>query len=113
MGVLFSILITICFGLVFNSVQANTISQAFQKAFGIQTYITGSVIAIITAFIIFGGIKRIAKTADAKSVNIFSFCFFVVLPVISAMFKSKSFRRDVMELKCCSAKISVGASIAA
>ncbi|MCX7884180.1 MAG: alanine:cation symporter family protein [Caloramator sp.] len=65
MGILFSILITICFGLVFNSVQANTISQAFDKAFGIKTYITGSVIAILTAFIIFGGVKRIAKTAEA------------------------------------------------
>lgn len=65
MGVLFSILITICFGLVFNSVQANTISQAFEKAFGIKTFVTGSVIAILTAFIIFGGVKRIAKTAEA------------------------------------------------
>ncbi|WP_027308654.1 sodium:alanine symporter family protein [Caloramator sp. ALD01] len=65
MGILFSILITICFGLVFNSVQANTISQAFQKAFGIKTYITGAVIAFITAIIIFGGVKRIAKTAEA------------------------------------------------
>jgi len=65
MGVLFSILITICFGLVFNSVQANTISQAFDKAFGINPYVTGSVIAILTAFIIFGGVKRIAKTAEA------------------------------------------------
>lgn len=65
MGILFSILITICFGLVFNSVQANTISQAFDKAFGIKTYITGFAIAILTAFIIFGGVKRIAKTAEA------------------------------------------------
>lgn len=64
MGVLFSILITICFGLVFNSVQANTISQAFDKAFGIKTYVTGSVIAILTAFIIFGGVKRIAKASE-------------------------------------------------
>ena len=34
MGVLFSILITITFGLVFNSVQSNTVTIAFQNAFG-------------------------------------------------------------------------------
>ena len=34
MGVLFSILITITFGLVFNSVQSNTVTIAFQNSFG-------------------------------------------------------------------------------
>ena len=36
LGIIFSILITICFGFVFNAVQANTVSVAFNSAFGFQ-----------------------------------------------------------------------------
>ncbi|MBM7854736.1 AGCS family alanine or glycine:cation symporter [Desulfohalotomaculum tongense] len=64
MGVLFAILITLCFGLVFNSVQANTIALAFETAYGVDRFNMGLVLAVITAFIIFGGIKRIAKVSQ-------------------------------------------------
>jgi AGCS family alanine or glycine:cation symporter len=64
MGIIFSILITICFGLVFNSVQSNTISLAFQEAFGVKTLITGSILSVFTAIIIFGGVHRIAKVTE-------------------------------------------------
>jgi len=64
MGVLFSILLITCFGFVFNSVQANTIANSFQKAFGIETWMTGAVIAAATAIIIFGGVKRIARVTE-------------------------------------------------
>ncbi len=64
MGIIFSILITVCFGLVFNSVQSNTISLAFQEAFGIKTVITGLILSISTAIIIFGGVKSIAKFSE-------------------------------------------------
>ena len=64
MGVIFSILITICFGLVFNSVQSNTISIALNEAFGINKAIIGIILTLITATIIFGGIHRIAKVSE-------------------------------------------------
>lgn len=64
MGVIFSILITICFGLVFNSVQSNTISLAVNEAFGINQFFVGALLTIITIFIIFGGIHRIAKVSE-------------------------------------------------
>ena len=64
MGVLFAVLITLCFGLVFNSVQANTISLAFAEAFGVNQLVIGIVLAVVTAFIIFGGIKRIAVVSE-------------------------------------------------
>jgi len=60
MGILFSILLITCFGFVFNSVQANTIANSFQKAFGFEPWITGAVLAAATAIIIFGGVRRIA-----------------------------------------------------
>ncbi|AJD32790.1 MULTISPECIES: alanine/glycine:cation symporter family protein [Clostridium] len=64
MGIIFSILITISYGLVFNSVQSNTISLAFEQAFGVNTLIIGLILAILTSLIIFGGVKRIAKVTE-------------------------------------------------
>ena len=64
MGVIFSILITICFGLVFNSVQSNTISLALNEAFGTNRTLVGIILTIITLIIIFGGIHRIAKVSE-------------------------------------------------
>ncbi len=64
MGILFSISITICFGLVFNSVQANTISFAFNEAFGFDRLQVGIAVTLLTTVIIFGGVKRIASAAE-------------------------------------------------
>ncbi|MBP2630144.1 MAG: alsT 1 [Firmicutes bacterium] len=60
----FAILISITFGLIFNSVQANTITIAMQSAFGFERMTTGIVIAILTTMIIFGGVKRIATVSE-------------------------------------------------
>ncbi len=64
MGILFAILITICFGLVFNSVQANTITLAFENAFGINRLIMGLIVVAFFGFIVFGGVKRIARMSE-------------------------------------------------
>ena len=48
------------FGLVFSSVQSNTISLAFDEAFGFDRFWMGIILAVLTAAVIFGGIKRIA-----------------------------------------------------
>ena len=63
-AVFFAILISITFGLVFNSVQANTIALATQTAFGIDRMTMGLVLAAMTAVTIFGGVKRIAKVSE-------------------------------------------------
>ncbi|KGM96488.1 sodium:alanine symporter [Clostridium novyi A str. 4552] len=64
LGIVFSVLITVSFGLIFNSVQANTISLAFEEAFGIKRMVFGVILVSVTALIIFGGIKRIAKVVE-------------------------------------------------
>ena len=64
MGILFSILIIICFGFAFNSVQSNTIAAAFQSSFGINKTVIGTIITILTAIIIFGGVHRVAKISS-------------------------------------------------
>ena len=60
----FAILISISFGLIFNSVQANTISVALSAAFNIDRSIIGGILAVATGVIIFGGITRIAKFTE-------------------------------------------------
>lgn len=64
MGVTFAILITICFGFVFNAVQANTVSAAFSNAFGIDKLTMGITLAVLSAAVIFGGVHRIAKFSE-------------------------------------------------
>jgi AGCS family alanine or glycine:cation symporter len=64
MGVLFSIFLIIAFGLVFNAVQANAIASAMNTAFDLERSYVGVGIVIISAFVIFGGIRKIARTAE-------------------------------------------------
>ena len=64
MGILFSIFLIIAFGLVFNAVQANSIAGAMNTAFGWDKTIVGVVVVLLSAVVIFGGIKRIAKVAE-------------------------------------------------
>ncbi len=64
MGVLFSIFLIIAFGLVFNAVQANSIANAMSNAFGWDDLYVGIAVVALSAIVIFGGIKRIAKVAE-------------------------------------------------
>lgn len=60
-AILFAVLITITFGLAFNSVQSNTIAAAFENTFGIAPAITAVVLGLMTLIIIWGGIQSIAR----------------------------------------------------
>ncbi|AIM16875.1 MULTISPECIES: sodium:alanine symporter family protein [Neobacillus] len=64
MGITFAVLISLTFGLAFNSVQANTITSSLNNSFGIDKALIAVVLSIITAIIIFGGLKRVAKVAE-------------------------------------------------
>ncbi|MGU3842789.1 amino acid carrier protein, partial [Vibrio diabolicus] len=64
MGVLFSVFLIIAFGLVFNAVQANSIANAMSTAFGWSDLYVGIAVVVLSAIVIFGGIKRIAKVAE-------------------------------------------------
>lgn len=65
LGIAFAILITTCYGFVFNAVQSDTISEAFNKTFDTHATTVAIVLIILTAAIIFGGVKRIAKATNA------------------------------------------------
>ena len=64
MGILFSIALIIAYGFAFNSVQANTIANSLHDTWGLSKWGTGIVIAMITAFVISGGIRSISKVAE-------------------------------------------------
>lgn len=59
-GIIFAVIITITFGFIFNSVQSNTITIAFNEAFGIDRTVVGVFVTIFSIAVIFGGIHRIA-----------------------------------------------------
>lgn len=63
-AVIFAVLITITFGLAFNSVQANTITAAAKVSFGWNPVIVGIVISVGSLIVIFGGIQRISKFSE-------------------------------------------------
>ena len=60
----FAVLITITFGLAFNSVQANTITAAARVSFGWDPAIVGAIISVMTLVVIFGGIQRISRFSE-------------------------------------------------
>jgi len=64
LAVTFSLCLFFGYGFVFSSVQANSITSAFDGSFGINPLFTGIAITIATAFIVFGGLKNIARFAE-------------------------------------------------
>ena len=81
MAYLFAILITITFGLSYNSIQSNTICEAMQEAFGWSRVIVGTVLALMALTIVFGGIQRIAKVS-AVLVPLMAIGYFILAAVI-------------------------------
>lgn len=65
LGVIFAGLTAVTAFGIGNMVQANSISQLVNETFGISNWITGAVLAVLTAIVIIGGIKSIAKVCEA------------------------------------------------
>ena len=61
---LFAVLISVTFGLIYVSVQANTIALSAQTAFAIPPMATAIFLCVCTALVIFGGMKRIARFTE-------------------------------------------------
>lgn len=61
---LFAFLISVTFGLIYVSVQANTIALSAQTAFGIEPIYSAAFLCVLTALVIFGGMSRIAKFTE-------------------------------------------------
>jgi len=64
LGYIFSVIVIVTFAFVFNTVQANTIAQAFETSFNMSSAVAGIILAALTALIIFGGLNRIANVVS-------------------------------------------------
>ena len=84
MASLFAVLMTITFGLSYNSIQSNTICGAMQQAFGWEPMAVGGVTAVVALFIVFGGIHRIARVS-AVLVPLMAIGYFLLAVVIVLM----------------------------
>jgi len=64
LAVVYSVCLIAAFGIGFNAFQGNTVAGALEDSLGISRVVSGTLLAILTGFIVFGGIKRIAKVSD-------------------------------------------------
>lgn len=83
LSALFAVLITLTFGLSYNSIQSNTICSAMDVAFGFNPLVVGIVLAVLSMSVIFGGIHRIAKVSSiivpVMALGYLALALFVVL----------------------------------
>jgi len=63
-AIIYALVTILAEGILCPGVQANAVNYAFNHAFGVDMRITGVVICLLLALIIFGGVKRIAKAAE-------------------------------------------------
>ena len=64
LGIVFAVLITVTFAFVFNTVQSNTIAESLKTQYNVDPIITGIILAVLTAIIIFGGVRSIANLSS-------------------------------------------------
>ena len=81
MAFLYAILITLTFGLSYNSIQSNTICSAMHEAFGWNTLVVGIILAAMSLIIVFGGIHRISNVSSVL-VPLMAIGYFLMVLVI-------------------------------
>jgi AGCS family alanine or glycine:cation symporter len=64
LGWIFALLTSLAAFGIGNMVQANSVADSLHASFGISTVVTGLVVAVITAVVILGGIKRIGEVTS-------------------------------------------------
>jgi len=84
MAYLFAVLLTITFGLSYNSIQSNTICGAMHEAFGWSPLAVGIVLSAVALVIVFGGIHRIANVSSVL-VPLMAIGYFLLAMVIIVM----------------------------
>jgi len=73
-GMVFAVLLVVTFGVAFNMVQSNTIADVLASAHTVDQRWSALVLAALTAPVVFGGVRRIAKVAE------------LVLPVFALLY---------------------------
>lgn len=76
-----AVVIGLSYGVLVPGVQANTIADSFKTAFGLSPNVTAIIVIAPLAFIIFGGVKRIARFAD-KVVPFMAICYILMMVIV-------------------------------
>ena len=63
-GILFAVLLVFTFGIAFNMLQANAISDVLNTSHAIEVHWTTIGLVVLAAPVLFGGVKRVAKVAE-------------------------------------------------
>ena len=84
LAVIFSILLLITFGFGFNAVQSYTVATSLHDTFGLPPLVCGIGLVAVIGLVIFGGVKRIAATADVL-VPIMALSYIAMALVVLAM----------------------------
>ena len=85
LAIVFAVILIITFPMVFNAVQSNTITNTVANSAGelgvatgpVLSAVIGVLLVLLTALVIFGGVRRIARTAQAL-VPIFAAIYLVI-----------------------------------
>jgi len=64
LSLLYAVCLIASFAFGFNAFQGNTVASAASDTFGVDRLLVGVLIAVLTGFVIYGGIHRIAKASD-------------------------------------------------
>ncbi|KAA5604987.1 alanine:cation symporter family protein [Roseospira marina] len=86
LAVLYAICLIAAFGFGFNAFQGNTVAGAANDSLGIDRLYTGVFLAGVTALVVYGGIRRIAKVAD------------VVIPIMAVTYIAMALLIIIMNL---------------
>jgi amino acid carrier protein len=82
-----ALMIIIAYPFLFTGMQASTITQSLVTATGFQQWIVAIIVTILTAVIIFGGIRRVAKVSSAivpfMAVAYVVLCLILIIPNIT------------------------------
>ncbi|MCM5704185.1 alanine/glycine:cation symporter family protein [Larsenimonas salina] len=84
LGCVFAVFLIIAFGLAFCGAQSNTIARALDSAFSIPDWVTGLVLVALTALIIYGGVRSVARAAE-KIVPLMAVAYLLVALYILAV----------------------------
>ena len=83
LAAVYSILLLITFGLAFPALQSFVVASSLESSFGFSTLTSGLVLTVCVAFVIFGGIHRIAKVSEVivplMAVGYFALAVYILL----------------------------------
>ena len=63
-AIIVAVVVTLSYGVLLPGIQSSSIAVGFENSNGISKYITGILLVLLLAAIIFGGVKRIAGVSQ-------------------------------------------------